>query len=853
MFALHDQRFRDILLLTLGFFGALWFFYDLGNNHPLGPVEIKLTNDEAIHHADSIFLNWQYQPVNLKKRARVDSYSGMIDHLQAKYGRSEFIRNMKDTSPNKLPAYFWQVQEFSVDDGVIKNAFGARLSKQGELISFNVEDDLIVQQTPFNRSMIRYAYSRGREFTKVFEDSIITRLVNFQHMRDDIESSMEFISDQLDSEEEYHTSYIWSGIDYYIQNSYWKRFSFRRDSMSFNDNGSFRYAIANLTSQDTVMGVVPKLTVELLPAGVVKSFNVELGDGFSTSAMGVEESRRNHILGVFLFFGIWLLISFYLRIKSRAVDTRPALVVAVICGFLVPLLFVLQYTREFALSFEAEQLSSFISVLFSFGVMGALAATGFFVITAVGDSVTRQYWPVQLKTWDLVRRGMFKNKPVGWAIVRAISIGGILAGAFSIILSFFPSLYIRGNVLFSEGAYAFSPLANIIITLLIGLPFVLVCFLILGNQIYALTSKKWAIPIVSGLVFALVDLVPMDMDPMFTEFILNFILGFLIGVFYINFDFLTIALGFFIFLNFITTSKGWLVNGSPDAPIFVGFMATMIVMSLIALYFLVTGEEKDQLPDYIPEYIEDLAKEERVKQELDIARTVQKTFLPITTPDINGIDSSAVCNPAQETGGDYYDIISLDDDRVAVAIGDVSGKGIQAAFYMTFIKGVIHSLCSIFPSPKMMLYRVNKIFNQHATRGTFISMIYGVLNSKDCTFTYIRAGHNPMLYKSKGKIEWMQPKGVAIGMSKGEAFNKVMEEDTIKIEKGDVLVLYTDGITEAQNEAGEFYDEKRLFKLIKREKTNSSKELRDLIIEDVRTFIGDALQYDDMTLVVIKG
>jgi sigma-B regulation protein RsbU (phosphoserine phosphatase) len=128
-----------------------------------------------------------------------------------------------------------------------------------------------------------------------------------------------------------------------------------------------------------------------------------------------------------------------------------------------------------------------------------------------------------------------------------------------------------------------------------------------------------------------------------------------------------------------------------------------------------------------------------------------------------------------------------------------------------------------------------------------------VLDSKENTFTYIRAGHNPMLHKSKGKVEWMQPQGVAIGMSKGEVFNKVMEEDTIKIDKGDVLVLYTDGITEAQNEKGEFYDEKRLLKLLKREKTNSSKELRDLIIEDVRTFIGEALQYDDMTLVVIKG
>lgn len=133
-------------------------------------------------------------------------------------------------------------------------------------------------------------------------------------------------------------------------------------------------------------------------------------------------------------------------------------------------------------------------------------------------------------------------------------------------------------------------------------------------------------------------------------------------------------------------------------------------------------------------------------------------------------------------------------------------------------------------------------------------MIYGVLDSKERTFTYLRAGHNPMLYKkADGNVEWMQPPGVALGMAKGEAFNTVSVEDKIELLKGEVLVLYTDGITEAQNEQGDFYDEKRLKKLLKREKTNSSKELRDLIIEDVRTFIGEERQFDDMTLVVIKA
>jgi hypothetical protein len=521
---------------------------------------------------------------------------------------------------------------------------------------------------------------------------------------------------------------------------------------------------------------------------------------------------------------------------------------------MVPLLAFLRFSKELAINLDPDQIANLFSQVVSFGVFGAVTAIAFFVATAISDSITRQYWPDQLKTWDLVRRGMFRNKPVGWVIVRAISIGSLIAGLFTILISVFPDVYIEGEVSFMENQYSFSPLANIVVIMLYSLAVVVLTFLIIGNQLYSVTKKKWLIPFVGAVMFAFEGLLIVTIGPSPYSYLINGTIGLVFGLVYIRYDFVTTALGFFIFANYVATSKGWLVSNSPDLPVFIGFLVLMVLLTGFAMYFLIKGEDKDSLPDYIPEYIEDQAKEQRVQQELDIARNVQLTFLPEDTPEIEGFDTSAICIPAQETGGDYYDIICLDDEKAAIAIGDVSGKGIQAAFYMTFAKGVIHSLCSIFPSPKMMMYRVNKLFNQNATRGTFISMIYGVLDIKERTFTYIRAGHNPILFKkADGTIKWLQPVGVALGMTKDEAFNKVSLEDKIELEEGDVLVLYTDGITEAQNEEEEFYDEKRLKKLIKREKTNSSKELRDLIIEDVRTFIGDSRQFDDMTLVVIKA
>ncbi|MCG8374171.1 MAG: PP2C family protein-serine/threonine phosphatase [Balneolales bacterium] len=852
MFAIHDSRFRDILLLILGVFGALWFFSDLGNHHPLSSLDLKMEERVAIQKADSIFYSWEYQPVSLKKRVRVESYSGLINNLQSKYGRNKFFAGSGIENDKGLPFFTWVVDEFSVQESEIENAFTFRLSEEGEVVEFSISNELINSQTPFSRKMIKGMFGGARNYNKVKEDSIITMLVDFQHLRS---TGYELFTSPIINPEGtgFSDSLTWKGVDYYIENSYWNRFTFSRDSLEYNDDGELRYVKAILSTDSEIMGISPKLEIEMLPAGVLRKMEVDLG-GFGQDGQEMSRIKANLLLGIIFIFIVWLLISFYLRIKVRAIDTRPALIVAIITGFFVPLLLVLQLAKALSLSFETEEISTFFNQVLFFGVAGAFTSISFFVATAVSDSVTRQYWPEQLRTWDLVRQGMFKNKPIGWAIIRAICIGAITSGVYVLLINVFPNLYVSGDVFFIADEYALPPLANILITVLLGLAVVVLTFLVVGNQVYSFTTKKWIIPFVSAVIFGMIDPFSLlRLSPEIDEFAINAIIGFLFGLFYIRFDFVTIALGFFFYLNFVQTSTGWLVSNSPDFPIFLGFILTLIVLAGVGFYFILVGEETEKLPDYIPEYIEDLAKEQRVQQELDIARNVQKTFLPNTTPTVKGFDTAAICIPAHETGGDYYDIICLEDNKAAIAIGDVSGKGIQAAFYMTFAKGVLHSLCEIFPSPKMLMYRANKLFNDSATRGTFISMIYGILDSKKKTFTYLRAGHNPILYKKNdGSVSWLQPKGVVLGMTKGEMFNRVSEEETIELDAGDVLILYTDGITEAQNNSGDFYDEARLMKLIKREKTTSAKELRNLIIEDVRTFIAGARQYDDMTLVVIK-
>ena len=833
---------------------------DIGNHWVPSVMDMSISDERIIEKADSTFLSWDYQPVSYSTNSRVVSSGFMVDSLQRKYGASNFLNQFRNNKDLALPLYkrfvtWHDGNEFE------DSRMSMELTKNGELVSFKVDPEIVNAQTPFNRNLLIKALRSDFESAAIATlDTVVSGLVDYQHNRESSSNyrSMRGVFDRrLIGEGDsglsgyLSSSNIWNAAEYYIGKSYWKRFSFNRDSLSFDDQNGYKVVKAFLTSRDTVMGVSPGLEIEILPAGSLHLMNPIYPDLKAQSNSGsifVSFIETGFMIGI-LGFAVWLLIIFYLRIKAKAIDMSPALVVALLAGFMVSGMIALEMFN--GIGFETNQI---FSVLFTVGIVGALSSAGFFLLTSVSDSITRQYWPSKLKTWDLVRRGMFKNKPVGWSILRGLGISGVLIGVYMVFVEFVPGTYLDSTIEFDTSAYMFGSIANLLKALLESLIIIVPLFLIITNQLAGVTNKKWLVPVISGLCFVLLEPLDFDVNPVINAFALNLILGVVLGLFYIAFDFVSLSLAFFLFLNFLFTKKGWIIESSPDASLFYVFVMVLLGLTGASIIFIYRGDETDTLPDYVPDYLEDLAKEQRVQQELDIARTVQKTFLPNTTPDIEGFDTAALCDPAMDTGGDYYDIICIDEHRAAVAIGDVSGKGIRAAFYMTFAKGVIHSLCTILDSPKALMVQANRLFNENATRGTFISMIYGVLDSRDKTFTYVRAGHNPMLYKkASGKTEWPQPKGVAIGMTKGDAFEKACEEVTVQLQEGDVLILYTDGVTEAQNKEGEFYGEDRLVKLLKKEKTESSVELRNLIANDVRSFFGEETQYDDMTLVVIKA
>ena len=245
---------------------------------------------------------------------------------------------------------------------------------------------------------------------------------------------------------------------------------------------------------------------------------------------------------------------------------------------------------------------------------------------------------------------------------------------------------------------------------------------------------------------------------------------------------------------------------------------------------------------------------ERLSNELEIAHQVQIKLLPKECPIINGYSFSAFCEPAREVGGDYYDFIDLGNNKTGVVIGDVAGKGLPAAIYMTLTKGIFQSYAENNLSPKDVLIKMNKLIYHIIESGSFVSIFYGILDQAKNEFIFARAGHEaPIFIDSENKNNiLLRTVGLALGLDNGNIFEEKIEEKSISLGNGDTIILYTDGITEANNKLNEEYGIDRLKDFLKEYINNSSSSLLELIHEDVNNFCQGTNQFDDMTTIIIK-
>lgn len=247
-------------------------------------------------------------------------------------------------------------------------------------------------------------------------------------------------------------------------------------------------------------------------------------------------------------------------------------------------------------------------------------------------------------------------------------------------------------------------------------------------------------------------------------------------------------------------------------------------------------------------------KKERLEQELTIAREVQLKLLPQRIPEIKNCELDSYFITAYEVGGDYFDFVQFGDGHYGVVIGDVSGKGTSAAFYMAEFKGVVQTLAKTFTNPKELACHANQIFFSHIERRLFVSAIVGKFIPDKKVFQFIRAGHNPVLYSSnhQSKPSFVQPAGLAIGLDSGKKFNQIIQMESMKLVSGDALVFFTDGLPEARNANGEEFGEERLCQVLHGNQSLNASEIKECILDEIMGFVGETPLHDDLTFIVMK-
>lgn len=854
-----DTAKQDLVLVIAGLVAFLLFFWLYSDFHPLPAADKSLGKTVAQENASSIAREFGFE-FEVEPVTRFYTDAQLLDSLQK---QTEFKKFYSDTLNRKLyPAFYWQTNikmgsteetDGSFFDDESAQTIQVKLSESGEFLELQNEDN-ILPQSEFRPEVLNYGMQGDSLLIYSFSnDSLFTESLEFRFNGNAANQQRTNNRLQRDQVNYLGTSVAQRMAEYYLMRSGWLANEFTVISTERVPLGDTEGALIRFENSISDVRQTVQVDVEILPSGALVSMeyshpSTEEGDDlFSTIKVGVRAI-------VLLIGAFWIIVLLFIRFRLRLVDIKAATLVAVLAGMIFPLVLTLESVYSHLYSFGVIETEFVLMQLITIGFSAAIATLGFFAVTAISDSITRQYWSEKLRTVDVLRVGYFNNIPVGLAMIRGISFGFLLALAWCLILFFIPNSYITLEANFESDTTFLPYLSEILGNFVFYFLIAQVIFLIFTGLLRSRYKSKIATVLVPTLLFIIVYPFPFETGPFTTELTTASVIGLSLGVIYFREDFLTTFIAIFVFVSMLSTANGWLVANSPDASIFYSFLFLLIVGFIAGGYNIYRGSSVRELPKFVPEYIEELAQEDRIRQELKIARKVQQSFLPIKTPAVEGYDIAAICKPAYETGGDYYDFISLKNDKMAVTIGDVSGKGIQAAFYMTFTKGVLHALCSDYRSTIDILSKANTLFRNNADRGTFISLIFGILDLKNSCFQFSRAGHNPVLYykKSENKLYEYQPEGIAIGMASEDVFRKNISEEVINLEKDDILILFTDGVVESISKTNKLYGDQRLQNLVKRNYRLSSEQLLKKLEDDLEKFGEKSAQHDDLTMIVIK-
>ena len=593
--------------------------------------------------------------------------------------------------------------------------------------------------------------------------------------------------------------------------------------------------------QDSSLGNQINVTAELLGSKIT-NFSMQIDDpNTEIGSYDIIPKIANAVISVLIIF--FLIFISFKRIRNYEVNFK----IYIPIGIFSALALGAEIFLSSSMDFHWEMLIPLI--------IGPLFYFIFIIfIWAISESFVRENWADKTVTFDLVRNGYADHSLISKSLLSGLSAGFLILALINltifsadkflniylfpfdtenpIISSSFPVL-----LLFSKMFGVFTTIPLILLTLTT----------ILKKRI----KNKWVFILIFSLIGILLKVsffFPWEFG-LVTSIILFTVLGFLL----IYFDFLSAATAYFSVVFFSQLIDIFSASSAELGGVyfFIILAALLFVMYTI---FLFTRDKVEDFNEITPKFVKYINERQRLQSELEIARKVQMSFLPAANPKSDVLDIASNCLPALEVGGDYYDFIRFDNNNLGIVIGDVTGKGTKAAFYMTLTKGFLKAIAKHKREPSEILTEINEVFYENVERGNFISMAFALFDVENKKVRISRAGHNPVLIKQQNSndLKYIQSKGIAIGLEKGEVFSKSIMTEEISFNSGDIFVFYTDGIPEAMNKKNEEYGMKNFENIIIKEEKLSSAELLNSIYKDVRSFTKNVPQSDDITCVIVK-
>jgi serine phosphatase RsbU (regulator of sigma subunit) len=249
--------------------------------------------------------------------------------------------------------------------------------------------------------------------------------------------------------------------------------------------------------------------------------------------------------------------------------------------------------------------------------------------------------------------------------------------------------------------------------------------------------------------------------------------------------------------------------------------------------------------------LQEALEKRRYQFEIQLAKGIQKKIIPQELPKIKNFSVAGISIPANELGGDYYDLIHLKNGEPTLLIADVSGKGVSAALYMSQLKGIIASISSNIETPTQLLENLNSILYKHTERQIFITLSAITIANEKGLLKYVRAGHSPLIVKSQGIILEKAPKGIALGVANSNIFSNNLEEIEIQLCKGDLVFAYTDGLDELKNKDNNEYGTGNIYKIISGTQVTKAQDLIDETLNSVKSYMNGVRQFDDLTILTL--